>query len=57
VDGSARDNDEIFEATVFLHHFEDLPDTRQQAKVVSPQSRNRWRSRGDRGIVRQGPLT
>jgi len=30
------DSGEIFEATVFLHHFKDLPDTRQQAKVVYP---------------------
>jgi predicted transposase YbfD/YdcC len=36
VDDSATDDGEIFEATVFLHHFKDLPDTRQQAKVVYP---------------------
>ena len=30
------DDGEIFEATVFLHHFKDLPDPRQQAKVVYP---------------------
>jgi hypothetical protein len=36
VDDSARDDGEIFEATVFLHHFNDLTDTRQQAKVVYP---------------------
>jgi predicted transposase YbfD/YdcC len=36
VDDSARDDGEIFEATVFLHHFKDLTDTRQQAKVVYP---------------------
>ena len=30
------DDGEIFEATVFLHHFKDLTDTRQQAKVVYP---------------------
>jgi predicted transposase YbfD/YdcC len=36
VDDSARDDGDIFEATVFLHHFKDLSDTRQQAKVVYP---------------------
>ena len=36
MDDSARDDGEIFEATVFLHHFNDLTDTRQQAKVVYP---------------------
>jgi predicted transposase YbfD/YdcC len=36
VDASARDNGEVFEATVFLHHFKDLTDVRQQAKVVYP---------------------
>jgi predicted transposase YbfD/YdcC len=36
VDDSARDDGEIFEATVFLHHFKDLTDARQQAKVVYP---------------------
>ncbi len=36
MDDSARDDGEIFEATVFLHHFEDLTDPRQQAKVVYP---------------------
>ncbi len=36
MDVSARDAGEIFEATVFLHHFKDLADTRQQAKVVYP---------------------
>jgi DDE_Tnp_1-associated len=34
VDDSARDDGDIFEVTVFLHHFKDLPDVRQQAKVV-----------------------
>src|SRR5271154_3504628 len=33
---SVRDDGDIFEATVFLHHFNDLTDTRQQAKVVYP---------------------
>ena len=33
---SAIDDGEIFEATVFLHHFEDRTDTRQQSKVVYP---------------------
>jgi predicted transposase YbfD/YdcC len=33
---SAGDDGEVFEATVFLHHFNDLIDTRQQAKVVYP---------------------
>jgi hypothetical protein len=36
VDDSAEDDSEIFEATVFLNHFKDLTDTRQQAKVVYP---------------------
>jgi len=36
VDDAARDDGEIFEATVFLHHFKDLTDPRQQAKVVYP---------------------
>ena len=36
MDDSAMDDGEIFEATVFLHHFKDLTDTRQQAKVVYP---------------------
>jgi predicted transposase YbfD/YdcC len=36
VDDSALDDGEIFETTVFLHHFKDLTDTRQQAKVVYP---------------------
>jgi hypothetical protein len=36
MDDSARDAGEIFEATVFLHHFKDLTDARQQAKVVYP---------------------
>ena len=36
VDDSAQDDGEIFEATVFLHHFNDLTDARQQAKVVYP---------------------
>jgi hypothetical protein len=36
VDDAARDDGEIFEATVFLHHFKELTDTRQQAKVVYP---------------------
>jgi hypothetical protein len=36
VDGSTRDDGDVFEATVFLHHFRDLPDARQQAKVVYP---------------------
>src|SRR3978361_1843044 len=33
---SAKGDGEIFEATVFLHHFKDLTDARQQAKVVYP---------------------
>lgn len=36
MDGSVGDDGEIFEATVFLHHFNDLTDPRQQAKVVYP---------------------
>ena len=32
----ARDDGELFEATVFLHHFKDLADSRQQAKVIYP---------------------
>jgi predicted transposase YbfD/YdcC len=36
MDDSDRDDGEIFEATVFLHHFNDLTDTRQQGKVVYP---------------------
>jgi hypothetical protein len=36
VDDAARDDSEIFEATVFLHHFKDLTDPRQQAKGVYP---------------------
>jgi uncharacterized protein YjiS (DUF1127 family) len=36
VDDSATDDGEIFETTVFLHHFKELTDTRQQAKVVYP---------------------
>jgi predicted transposase YbfD/YdcC len=36
MDSSAEDNGEIFEATVFLSHFNDLPDTRQPGKVVYP---------------------
>ena len=32
----ARDDGEVFEATVFLHHFKDLADSRQQAKVIYP---------------------
>jgi predicted transposase YbfD/YdcC len=33
---SAEDHGEIFEATVFLGHFNDLPDARQAGKVVYP---------------------
>ena len=36
MDSSAEDNGEIFEATVFFSHFNDLPDTRQPGKVVYP---------------------
>jgi predicted transposase YbfD/YdcC len=36
MDGSAEDTGEIFEATVFLSHFNDLPDSRQAGKVVYP---------------------
>ncbi len=36
MDDAARDDGEIFEATVFLHHYKDLTDPRQQAKVVYP---------------------
>ena len=36
MDDSTRDDGEIFEATVFLHHFNDLTDTRQQTKVIYP---------------------
>jgi predicted transposase YbfD/YdcC len=36
VDDSAGDGGDIFEATVFLDHFKDLPDPRQRAKVVYP---------------------
>ncbi len=36
MDDSAWGDEEIFEATVFLHHFEDLTDPGQQAKVVYP---------------------
>jgi DDE_Tnp_1-associated len=36
VDDSAKGDGEIFEATIFLHHFKDLTDTRQQTKVVYP---------------------
>jgi len=36
MDISTRDTGEIFDATVFLHHFKDLTDARQQAKVIYP---------------------
>ena len=36
MEGSAEDLGEIFEATVFLSYFNDLPDARQPGKVVYP---------------------
>lgn len=36
MDASAQTEGEIFEATVFLSHFRDLPDARQAAKVIYP---------------------
>ncbi len=36
MDGLAHDDGEIFEATVFLSHFKDLTDPRQQGKVTYP---------------------
>ena len=36
MDGSAEDDGEIFEATVFLSHCNDRPDARQPGKVVYP---------------------
>jgi predicted transposase YbfD/YdcC len=33
---AATDLDVVFETTVFLHHFSDLPDSRQPGKVVYP---------------------
>ena len=36
MDDLTKDDGEIFEAAVFLHHFKDLTDARQQAKVVYP---------------------
>ena len=36
MDGSAQTDGEVFEATVFLSHFRDLPDSRQAGKVIYP---------------------
>ena len=36
MDGSAQTDGEVFEATVFLCHFRDLPDPRQAGKVIYP---------------------
>jgi predicted transposase YbfD/YdcC len=36
MEDSATDNDALFEATVFLSYFNDLPDARQPGKVVYP---------------------
>ena len=36
MDSSTRNDGGIFEATVFLHHFQYLADARQQAKVIYP---------------------
>ena len=36
MDGSAQSDGEVFEATVFLSHFRDLPDNRQAGKVIYP---------------------
>jgi hypothetical protein len=36
MDDSATDCDAVFEATRFLHHFNDLPDPRQAVKVIYP---------------------
>ena len=36
MDDSARDDGDVFEATVFLDHFKELADPRQRAKVVYP---------------------
>ena len=36
MDASVQDDGEIFEATVFLSYFKDLPDNRQPGKVIYP---------------------
>jgi predicted transposase YbfD/YdcC len=36
MDEAARDNQALFEAVVFLNHFNDLPDPRQRGKVMYP---------------------
>jgi transposase-like protein len=36
MDDATRDNQALFEAVVFLHHFNDLPDPRQRGKVTYP---------------------
>src|SRR6185437_10139473 len=38
MDEAPTDDGALFEATVFLHHFNDLPDPRQSGKVVYPLS-------------------
>ena len=36
MDGAAQNNQALFEAVVFLNHFNDLPDPRQRGKVTYP---------------------
>ena len=36
MDMPTPDDGEMFEATVFLSHFKDLPDSRQAGKVIYP---------------------
>src|ERR1700691_434762 len=36
MDDAAQDNQALFEAVVFLNHFNDLPDPRQHGKVMDP---------------------
>jgi hypothetical protein len=36
MDDAAQDNQALFEAVVFLNHFNDLPDPRQRGKVTYP---------------------
>jgi predicted transposase YbfD/YdcC len=36
MDDTARDDAALFEAVVFLHHFNDLPDPRQRGKITYP---------------------
>jgi predicted transposase YbfD/YdcC len=36
MDNAAPDNQDLFEAVVFLNHFNDLPDPRQRGKVMYP---------------------